>query len=101
MWDIDVSPLSAEESKETIMPEAIVAATLSSVSSFVGAMIPPLVAASVPSHGRAALAAALVTLALLGLGLAKVGFGSAWHWSSTLVAGGIVLFILGGQLRIV
>lgn len=93
--------LASSKLGRVVLREAIVAASLSSVSSFVGAMIPLVVAALVPSHGWAALVAALVALALLGAGLAKVSFGSAWYWSSTLVAGGVVLSILGAQLRIV
>lgn len=93
--------LASSKLGKVVLSEAIVSASLSSISSFVGAMIPLLVAALVPSHGWAALVAALVALALLGAGLAKVSFGSAWYWSSTLVAGGVVLSILGAQLRIV
>lgn len=84
-----------------VFREATVSASISSVSSFVGAMIPLLVAALVPSHGWAALVAALITLALLGAGLAKVSQGSPLYWSSTLVAGGVLLSILGAELRIV
>ena len=93
--------LASSKLGRAILREAILAAVLSSVSSFVGAMIPLLVAALFPAHGWAALAAALITLALLGAGLAKVSFGSPLYWSSTLVAGGVVLSILGAQLRIV
>ena len=93
--------LASSKLGRAILREAILAAALSSVSSFVGAMIPLIVAALVPAHGWAALMAALITLALLGAGLAKVSFGSPWYWSSTLVAGGVVLSILGAQLRIV
>lgn len=93
--------LASSKLGRAVLSEAVVAASLSSLSSFVGAMIPLTVAALVPSHGWAALAAALVTLALLGAGLAKVSFGSPLYWSSTLVAGGVVLSILGAQLRIV
>jgi VIT1/CCC1 family predicted Fe2+/Mn2+ transporter len=93
--------LASSKLGRAIFSEAIVAASLSSLSSFVGAMIPLSVAALVPAHGWAALAAALVTLALLGAGLAKVCFGRPLYWSSTLVAGGVVLSILGAQLRIV
>jgi len=93
--------LASSKLGRAILREAILAAALSSVSSFVGAMIPLIVAALVPAHGWAALVAALITLALLGAGLAKVSFGSPWYWSSTLVAGGVVLSILGAQLRIV
>lgn len=93
--------LASSKLGRAVLSEAVVAASLSSLSSFVGAMIPLTVAALVPSHGWAPLAAALVTLALLGAGLAKVSFGSPLYWSSTLVAGGVVLSILGAQLRIV
>lgn len=93
--------LASSKLGRAVLREAIAAALLSSVSSFVGAMIPLLVAALVPSHGWAALAAALVTLALLGAGLAKVSLGSPLYWSSTLVAGGVLLSVLGAELRIV
>jgi predicted membrane protein (TIGR00267 family) len=93
--------LASSKLGRAVLREAIAAALLSSISSFVGAMIPLLVAALVPSDGWAALVAALITLALLGAGLAKVSLGSPLYWSSTLVAGGVLLAILGAHLRIV
>jgi predicted membrane protein (TIGR00267 family) len=93
--------LAASKLGRDVLREAVLSASLSSIASFVGAMIPLAVAALFPAHGWAALAAALVTLALLGAGLAKVSFGSPLYWSTTLVVGGVALSILGVQLRIV
>ncbi len=93
--------LASSRLGRAILGEAIVAASLSSLSSFVGAMIPLSVAAMNPSHGWAGLLAGLAALALLGAGLAKVNFGSPLYWSSALVGGGVALSVLGAQLRIV
>jgi predicted membrane protein (TIGR00267 family) len=84
-----------------VLREAILSSSISSVSSFVGAMIPLAVAALLPAHGWAGLAAAFVALALLGLGLAKVSRGNPLYWSAALVIGGVALSILGVRLRIV
>jgi predicted membrane protein (TIGR00267 family) len=84
-----------------IFCEAMAAAVVSSISSFLGALTPLTVAVLCPGCRWAAVLVALVGLALLGVGLAKAVSGNMLHWATTLVVGGIVLCILGVQLRII
>jgi predicted membrane protein (TIGR00267 family) len=84
-----------------ILHEAIVAAVVSSASSFLGALTPLTIAVLCPGSRWAAVLVALIGLALLGVGLAKAVSGNMLHWATTLVVGGIALCVLGVQLRIV
>jgi predicted membrane protein (TIGR00267 family) len=93
--------LAASSLGQAIRREAIVAAILSSLASFMGALIPLVVAVLFPANSWVAIAVALMVLGLLGVGLAKTVFGNPLYWSGALVLGGIVLSVLGVRLRIV
>jgi VIT1/CCC1 family predicted Fe2+/Mn2+ transporter len=73
---------------------------ISSGAAFLGALVPLLPAALLPSFRWASIAAALVTLAFLGVGLARSLTGSIVKWCLGLVAGGALLSIIGTWLKI-
>jgi predicted membrane protein (TIGR00267 family) len=81
--------------------EAILAATISSIASFCGALVPLLAAALLPNYRGTAIIAALITLSVMGIALSRVLHGSAIRWPIGLVIGGALLTILGAYLRII
>ncbi len=83
------------------LQEALLSGLLSSLAAFCGALVPLLAAALVPAHGWVSIAAALVTLALLGVGLARAVHGRVIYWLLALMAGGAVLSVIGAYLKIV
>ncbi len=81
--------------------EALSTTILSSLADFVGALVPMLTAVLLPDFRGGAVLASLGSLGILGLVLARAVHGSYWLWSVALVAGGVVLSILGIRLHIV
>jgi predicted membrane protein (TIGR00267 family) len=81
--------------------DALLSGLISSVSAFCGALVPLLMAAFCPGYRWVSILAALATLALLGIGLARVVHGHVLRWSIGLVAGGGALSIVGAYLKIV
>jgi predicted membrane protein (TIGR00267 family) len=86
---------------KTVFWEGVAAAVISSLAAFLGALTPLTVAAVFPRHGWVSILTALVSLALLGVGLARVVHGRVLHWAVGLVLGGGVLSVIGAYLRIV
>ncbi len=84
-----------------VAAEAFTTATVSSSASFVGALIPLLLGALFPSFRWAAIVASIGSLGILGSVLARVVRGSFWRWPAVLMAGGVVLSVLGAALHIV
>ncbi len=80
--------------------EALFTAGVSTSASFVGALIPLLPGALLPSFRWTAIIAAIGSLGILGLILARVVRGSFWRWSMALMAGGLALSIVGVALHI-
>jgi len=93
--------LAASRLGSAVLYEAIQAGATSSVASFCGALIPLMAAAIAPHHRWTSILAALLTLAALGLGLARAVHGSTLRWVSSLVLGGGLLSLLGVFLKIV
>ena len=93
--------LAASHLGRAVLGEAIFSALISSVAAFLGALVPLGLAALVPAYRWVSIIAALVTLALLGIGLARAVHGSVLRWSIGLAAGGGVLCIIGTYLKIV
>jgi predicted membrane protein (TIGR00267 family) len=85
----------------SVQIEALVTATLSSVASFLGALIPLLTGALLPTFRWGPVIASLGSLCVLGLALARVVHGSYWLWCEGLVTGGVVLSLVGVRLHIV
>ncbi len=93
--------LAATMLGKVVLQVGLIAAFISSVASFLGALVPLLVAAGFPHHRWASIVAAEVTLALLGSGLAKSLHGRPFSWAIGLVLGGGALSLIGAYLRIV
>jgi predicted membrane protein (TIGR00267 family) len=83
-----------------VFREALTDATVSSVASFAGAVMPLAVAAGTPAHSWLAVVVALFLLGALGIALARTIHASAARWALTLVLGGLVLTAIGFKLRI-
>jgi predicted membrane protein (TIGR00267 family) len=81
--------------------EAFVSAVLSSVASFLGALIPLLTSVVLPAFRWGPILTSLASLGVLGIALARVVHGSYWLWCAGLMAGGVVLSLVGVQLHIV
>jgi predicted membrane protein (TIGR00267 family) len=85
----------------SVQMEALVTAVLSSVASFLGALIPLLTGALLPTFRWGPVLASLGSLGVLGIALARVVHGSYWLWCRGLVAGRFVLSLVGVRLHIV
>lgn len=83
-----------------VLLEAVWTAALSSSASFLGALIPLLTAVMLPSFKWASVLASVTFLGILGIALAQVVHGSYWRWCAGLVAGGVILSIVGIGLHI-
>jgi VIT1/CCC1 family predicted Fe2+/Mn2+ transporter len=75
-------------------------AALSSVCNFVGALFPLALGAVLPGPAWLAIAAGIVTLGLLGAGIARLVRGNLFLWVIGLMAAGGVLTIAGMQLHV-
>jgi predicted membrane protein (TIGR00267 family) len=84
-----------------VLLEAIVACVIASVSAFMGAFIPLLMAIVLPQYREVPIIVALLMLGLLGVGLAKALYGSVIRWSVLLILSGLILWYAGTQLHIV
>jgi VIT1/CCC1 family predicted Fe2+/Mn2+ transporter len=84
-----------------VLKEALWAAGLSSVASFLGSLIPLLTGFFLPRFRWGAIAISMTSLGILGIGLAHVVHGSYWRWCVGLVISGAVLSFIGIKLHIV
>jgi VIT1/CCC1 family predicted Fe2+/Mn2+ transporter len=71
-----------------------------SISGFLGALLPLIVSVAVPRPSWVGVAAAIGTLALLGVFLAKAVYGSPARWVLVLVLAGVLLSFVGVELKI-
>jgi VIT1/CCC1 family predicted Fe2+/Mn2+ transporter len=85
----------------SVLIEAFSTAVLSSAASFAGALIPLLSDVLIPEFRWGAVAASIVALGLLGIGLARGVRGSYWRWCGGLMVGGLLVSIIGVRLHIV
>ena len=83
-----------------IARDAAEAALAAAVTSFLGAVLPLLVGAAVPGYSWSALAASVLALGALGSALASVVDGHRWRWVAALTAVGLVVTVIGIELRI-
>ncbi len=93
--------LASSRLGRAVVIEAFFTTILSSAADFFGALIPLLTGVLLPQSGWGAVVASLILLGILGLVLARSVHGSCWLWCIALVAGGIVLSMIGVKLRIV
>jgi hypothetical protein len=83
-----------------VMREAVGDATIASVASFVGAVLPLAVATALPNHSWVAVVVAVLLLGALGVVVAVVVHGRRTYWAVALGAGGVLLSVVGLFLRI-
>jgi len=93
--------LAATRLGGSVLKEAAVTAVASSLASFGGALIPLLSGALLPRLRWGSVAASIVALGLLGVGLAHDVHGKYWRWCSGLVVGGVIVTAVGIRLHIV
>jgi len=93
--------LAAGRLGKAVLSEGMLSGVVSSMAAFCGALVPLLAAALLPRYRWASIVTALVALALLGIGLARVVHGRVLRWSGGLVIGGGALSIVGAYLKIV
>ncbi len=86
---------------QAVLREALGSTVLSSGFSFFGALIPLLTGALVETFRWMAVSVSLISLAILGLVLARIVHGRYWLWCAGLVGGGIIVLLIGVRLRIV
>jgi len=84
----------------SVLIEAFWSAVISSSASFLGALIPLLTSVLCPTLRWGSVIGSVISLGVLGLALARVVHGSYWRWCTVLVAGGIVLSMVGVRLHI-
>jgi predicted membrane protein (TIGR00267 family) len=83
-----------------VVRESVWATTVAAVFSFVGALLPLLVGALLPGSTWVVLVLAVVALGALGWTLGKVALGSPIRWAGLMLAGGVVVTVIGTQLQI-
>jgi VIT1/CCC1 family predicted Fe2+/Mn2+ transporter len=84
-----------------VLRDAATATVIGSGCSFLGALVPSAVSALVPGQAWLGIAVAVGVLGLLGVGLARVLFGSPVRWALALMLSGALLACLGVRLRVV
>lgn len=84
-----------------VLKEAVWAAAVSSVASFLGSLIPLFTAFLFPTLRWGAVVTSLTSLGILGIALAHVVHGSYWRWCGGLVTSGALLSFIGIKLHIV
>jgi hypothetical protein len=75
-------------------------AGVASAASFVGALLPLLIAAVLPGPGWIAAAVAIAALGLLGVALATAVAGSRARWAAALMIGGLAVTAIGSWIHI-
>ena len=80
--------------------DSYLGALIVGICGFLGALIPLIVSAVFPKPSWIGVAAAIGTLALVGIFLAKAVYGSPARWALVLVLAGILLSFMGVELRI-
>jgi VIT1/CCC1 family predicted Fe2+/Mn2+ transporter len=84
-----------------ILRETVWGAAISSACNFVGALLPLLAGALLPTFSWVAVAVGLLALGVLGLVAARSIYGSPIIWVVALILAGGVLTLVGLKLRIV
>lgn len=92
--------LAATQLGRRVTRMAATAAVVTSVSSFVGAAIPLLIAGTFPKYSWIGLAVALALLGILGAALATSVRGAHWRWVVGLMLLGAVVAVIGTRLNI-
>jgi len=84
-----------------VLRESIIGALVASICSLLGAMLPLLFSVMLPDLPLVGLALTILLLGVLDALLAWSTFGSPTVWAIAMMAGGIVLAIIGVKLDIV
>lgn len=85
---------------QQVRRDALQAAAIAGLASFVGAVLPLALAAAMPSVAWMGLAVAVVLLGALGVAIAASVGGNGRRWSAGLIMAGAVVAVVGVQLRI-
>ncbi len=84
-----------------VIRETVTGTVISSTCSFLGALLPLVSGSLLPGRSWFAIVTAIFALALLGVGLARVVYGSPLRWAVVLMIAGGLLSLLGIKLHIV
>jgi predicted membrane protein (TIGR00267 family) len=86
---------------QQVLEEALTGAAVAAACGFVGASFPLLLSSLLPGPGWVALAAAIASLGILGILLARSFHGSVIVWPAVIMAGGMLLALVGARLDLV
>jgi predicted membrane protein (TIGR00267 family) len=93
--------LAATHLGKAVLREAIIGAVFSSCTSFLGALLPLIIAVLLPSVSWLAIVAAVVALGALGVIVARSIYANPILWAIALITSGIFLTIMGIELHVV
>ncbi len=85
---------------QAILRDALKAALISGGGSFCGALFPLLVSGLLGEPSFVAIVAAILTLGLLGAGVARAIYGNPLRWAAAFMLIGMILTMVGVELRI-
>lgn len=85
----------------TVLAEAVVAALAVGAASYVGAAVPLLIGALLPSASWLALVVSVVALTVLGVVLSRQVGGRAPLWAAGLGLAGVVVTVIGIEVGLV
>lgn len=94
------SGLAATRLGRDALRRAVAQSLLAAISSLLGAALPLLLAAALPGPGWVAVAVAVAALGVLGAALASVVLGGRVRWALALIAGGVVVTVVGAWIKI-
>jgi len=84
-----------------ILKETFVSVIVTGGFSFLGAFIPISGAVFFPTHAWLSIGIALLILALLGFGVARLVFGNSLIWIIALIIAGIIVSFIGYELHVI
>ncbi len=93
--------LAATNLGRRVFAESLSKAILASLFSLVGALLPLILCALLPSPAWLGLVITIIALGALGGLLARTFYGSPLHWSIALFIGGVALALVGMKLDLV
>ncbi len=93
--------LAATRLGRAVLTETLAKAGLASLCNFAGALFPLALGAIMPTRAWVAIAAAIVSLGLLGAAVAQSVHGSHLRWVIGLMAAGGILTLAGVRLHVV
>jgi len=92
--------LAATRLGRAVLVETVSKASLASICNFAGALFPLILGALLPRPVWLPVAAAIATLGLLGVAIARSVRGSLFRWVSALMVAGSLLTLIGFHLHV-